>query len=53
MLMSAGWTVQDANAVNTYAKQGVAIREFELKSGYGTADYLLCNSMDLTPRSFL
>jgi type I restriction enzyme, R subunit len=23
------------------AKKGVAIREFELKSGYGTADYLL------------
>ena len=41
MLMSAGWAVQDAKAVNLYAKQGVAIREFELKSGHGTADYLL------------
>jgi type I restriction enzyme, R subunit len=41
MLMSAGWAVQDAKAVNLYAKQGVAIREFELKPGYGTADYLL------------
>ena len=41
MLVSAGWAVQDAKAVNLYAKQGVAIREFELKSGYGTADYLL------------
>ena len=41
MLILAGWAVQDAKAVNLYAKQGVAIREFELKSGYGTADYLL------------
>ncbi|MCK9417859.1 MAG: DEAD/DEAH box helicase family protein [Nitrospirae bacterium] len=41
MLVSAGWVVQDTKAVNLYAKQGVAIREFELKSGYGTADYLL------------
>ncbi len=41
MPVSAGWAVQDAKAVNLYAKQGVAIREFELKSGFGTADYLL------------
>jgi type I restriction enzyme R subunit len=34
--VSAGWAVQDAKAVNLYAKRGVAIREFELKSGYGT-----------------
>jgi len=40
MLVSAGWVVQNAKAVNLYAKQGVAIREFELKSGHGTADYL-------------
>ncbi len=32
MLVSAGWAVQDAKAVNLYAKQGVAIREFELKA---------------------
>ncbi len=41
MLISAGWAVQDAKAVNLFAKQGVAIREFELKPGFGTADYLL------------
>jgi len=41
MLELSGWAVQDAKSVNLYAKQGVAIREFELKSGYGTADYLL------------
>ncbi len=41
MLEQAGWAVQDAKAVNLYAKQGMAIREFELKAGYGTADYLL------------
>jgi len=51
MLDQAGWAVQDAKAVNLYAKQGVAIREFKLRSGYGTAEYLLCNSMDLTVRS--
>jgi type I restriction enzyme, R subunit len=51
MLMQAGWVVQDAKAANLYAKQGVAIREFELKSFYGTAEYLLCNSVDLTRRS--
>ena len=28
MLMSAGWAAQDAKAVNLFAKQGVAIREF-------------------------
>jgi hypothetical protein len=37
MLVSAGWAVQDAKAVNLYAKQGVAIREVELKSGFGAA----------------
>ncbi len=41
MLEQSGWAVQNAKAVNLYAKQGVAIREFELKPGYGTADYLL------------
>ena len=51
MLIQSGWAVQDAKAVNLYAKQGVAIREFKLRSGYGTAEYLLCNSMDLTVRS--
>jgi type I restriction enzyme R subunit len=41
ILMQAGWAVQDVKAVNLYAKQGVAIREFELKPGYGNADHLL------------
>jgi hypothetical protein len=36
MLMSAGWAVQDAKAVNLYAKQGVAFSEFELKPGFDT-----------------
>ncbi len=43
MLEQAGWDVQDVKTANIWAKKGVAIREFELKSGYGTADYLaLC-----------
>ncbi len=41
MLEQAGWAVQDVKSVNLYARKGVAIREFELTSGYGTADYLL------------
>ena len=41
MLKQAGWTLQDAGALNLYAAQGVAVREFPLKSGHGHADYLL------------
>ena len=38
-LTAAGWTLQDRNAVNLYAAQGVAVREFPLTTGH--ADYLL------------
>ena len=41
LLTSAGWTVQDHDAVNLYAGRGVAVREFGLKPGHGTVDYLL------------
>ena len=41
LLEQAGWAVQNAAAVNLYAASGVAVREFPLKSGHGTADYLL------------
>ena len=41
LLEQAGWAVQDVSAVNVYAAQGVAVREFSLKPGHGTADYLL------------
>jgi type I restriction enzyme R subunit len=40
-LSLAGWFVQDAKASNVYAARGVAIREFPLKTGHGSADYLL------------
>lgn len=40
-LQKAGWNVQDIHSVNVHTAQGVAIREFPLKAGYGTADYLL------------
>ena len=33
--------MQDPDAVNIYAGRGVAVREFGLKPGHGTADYLL------------
>ena len=41
MLTRAGWVVQDADALNLYAGQGVAVRECPLKSGHGHADYML------------
>ena len=40
MLVSAGWADQDAEKVSLYEKQGVAVREFELKSGFDTTDDL-------------
>ena len=40
-LEQSGWTVQDRNEADLSAGQGVAIREFRLKTGYGQADYLL------------
>jgi hypothetical protein len=40
-LQKAAWDVQSVQNVNVHAAKGVAIREFPLKSGYGTADYLL------------
>ena len=33
--------MQNADSINLYAGSGVAVREFSLKSGHGTADYLL------------
>ena len=41
LLTQAGWAVQDAAALNVHAVCGVAVREFGLRSGHGTADYLL------------
>ena len=41
LLQKAGWVIQDADSINLYAGSGVAVREFFLKPGHGTADYLL------------
>lgn len=41
LLTAAGWSVQDYRPANIHAARGVALREFELRSGFGTADYLL------------
>ena len=41
LLEQAGWAVQDAGALNIYESAGVAVREFSLKPGHGSADYLL------------
>jgi type I restriction enzyme R subunit len=40
-LTEAGWLVQSRSEANLSASQGVAVREFVLQKGYGTADYLL------------
>jgi type I restriction enzyme R subunit len=40
-LATAGWIVQDRGSVNLGAGIGIAVREFSLKPGHGTADYLL------------
>ena len=41
MLGQSGWVVQDRGGMNLYEGLGVAVREFVLKTGHGTADYLL------------
>ena len=41
LLGQAGWAVQDLAVLNPYASRGVVVREFPLRSGHGTADYLL------------
>ena len=41
MLEASGWVVQDLKAMNLYAGNGVAVREFTLASGHGRTDYLL------------
>ena len=41
MLDQSGWDVQNLKAANIRANKGVVIREFPLKSGHGSADYLL------------
>ena len=41
LLEQAGWVVQNPDSLNLYAGSGVAVREFGLKPGHGTADYLL------------
>jgi type I restriction enzyme R subunit len=40
-LETAGWVVQNREAMNLSVAQGVAVREFKLKQGHGYADYLL------------
>lgn len=49
LLEQAGWSLQDAGEVDLYARNGVAARDFPLKSDRGAADYL--NGIDPEPRS--
>jgi type I restriction enzyme R subunit len=41
MLKRAGWHVCDYKEANIHANKGVIIRNFPLKPGHGTADYLI------------
>jgi type I restriction enzyme R subunit len=40
-LVAAGWQVQDRDDLDLSAGRGIAVREFPMKAGFGTADYLL------------
>ena len=40
-LEAAGWLVQDKDEVDLSSGLGVAVREFPMKRGFGTADYVL------------
>ena len=40
-LEAAGWHVQDRDDLDLAAGRGVVVREFPMRSGFGTADYLL------------
>ena len=40
-LAAAGWLVQDRGEIDLTAGRGIAVREFQMKPGFGFADYLL------------
>src|ERR1043166_2626507 len=40
-LAEASWLVQSRDEIDLTAGRGIAIREFQMKSGFGFADYLL------------
>ena len=40
-LTVAGWVVQSAEDLDLTIGRGIAVREFQMKSGFGFADYLL------------
>ena len=40
-LTTAGWFVQDREDIDLTAVRGIAVREFPMKPGFGSADYLL------------
>ena len=41
LLEAAGWRVQNLKQADIHANRGVALREFRLIDGHGSADYLL------------
>lgn len=41
LLAQSGWVLQDYGDHNIGLGQGISVREFPLKRGYGAADYVL------------
>ena len=40
-LAAAGWVVQSHDNLDLTAGSGIAVRELSMRSGFGTADYVL------------
>ena len=46
-LQAAGWLVQDRGEMDLTSGPGIAVREFPMKSGFGSADYVLYVGFDV------
>ena len=51
LLAAAGWHVCDYKSADIHAARGVALREFELTAGHGTADCCACPRASSTRRA--
>ncbi len=57
-LEACGWTVQNYSEMNPFASPGAAVREFPMRRGHGTVDYLLyadgkaIGSVEAKPQGF-
>ena len=46
-LQAAGWLVRDRGEMDLTSGPGIAVREFPMKSGFGSADYVLYVGFDV------